>query len=200
MYRLYEYPGSGNCYKIALMLGLLGKDYESIPVDIMTGESKNPEFLAKNANGKVPVLEIQPQEYLPESNAALFYLAEGTPYFPESRLARARVLQWMFFEQYSHEPNIAVARFLIRFLGYPDDQKDRVARCQQRGHVALSVMEGHLAKRDFFVDGAYSIADIALYAYTHVADEGGFDLAPYPSIRKWLARVASQPGHRPMAN
>ena len=200
MYRLYEYPGSGNCYKIALLLGLLGEDYESITVDIMAGGSKDPEFLSKNANGKVPLLEIQPQEYLPESNAALFYLAEGTQYFPESRLARARVLQWMFFEQYSHEPNIAVARFLIRFLGHPDNQKDRVARCQQRGLIALSVMEGHLERRDFFVDDTYSSADIALYAYTHVADEGGFDLAPYPSIREWLARVASQPGHQPMVN
>ncbi|MGI9264654.1 MAG: glutathione S-transferase family protein [Gammaproteobacteria bacterium] len=198
MYRLYEYPGSGNCYKIALLLGLLGKDYESIRVDIMAGESRDPDFLAKNANGKVPLLEIKPGEYLPESNAALFYLAEGTPYFPESRLARARVMQWMFFEQYSHEPNIAVARFLIRFLGNPDDQKDRVARCQQQGRIALDVMEVHLERHEFFADEKYTIADIALYAYTHVADEGGFDLSPYPAIQKWLTRVAAQPGHKHM--
>jgi glutathione S-transferase len=198
MYRLYEYPGSGNCYKIALLLQLLGEDFESIKVDIMAGGSRDPDFLSINANGKVPVLEIAPSEYLPESNAALFYLAEKTPFFPKTRLPRARVLQWMFFEQYSHEPNIAVARFLIKFLGNPPEHRSRVEQCQKQGRIALDVMEEHLAERDFFVDEQYSIADIALYAYTHVADEGGFDLEPYPSIRCWLERVASQPGHRQM--
>jgi glutathione S-transferase len=200
MYRLYEYPGSGNCYKIALLLGLLGEEFESIKIDIMAGESRDPRFLSINPNGKVPVLEIAAGEYLPESNAALFYLAEKTPYFPESHLSRTRVLQWMFFEQYSHEPNIAVARFLIKFLGKPDQHKSRIEQCQKQGRLALDVMEGHLCEHSFFVDDRYSIADIALYAYTHVADEGGFDLAPYPSIRGWLDTVASQQGHRPMTH
>lgn len=195
MYRLYEYPGSGNCYKITLLLGLLGKEFESVKVDIMTGGSRDPGFLSINPNGKVPVLEIAPGEYLPESNAALFYLAENTSFLPESRLSRARVLQWMFFEQYSHEPNIAVARFLIKFLGNPEKHRNRVEQCQKQGRLALTVMEDHLGERDFFVDDRYSIADIALYAYTHVADEGGFDLTPYPSIRCWLDRVATQAGH-----
>ena len=200
MYRLYEFPGSGNCYKIALLLGLIGEEFESVHVDILAGESREPEFLAINATGKVPVLEIAPGEYLPESNAALFYLAEKTPYFPESRLLRARVLQWMFFEQYSHEPSIAVARFLIKFLGNPDKHRSRVEQCWKQGRLALDVMEDHLREHDFFVDDRYSIADIALYAYTHVADEGGFDLAQYPSIGCWLERVSSQPGHRAMAS
>lgn len=198
MYRLYEYPGSGNCYKVNLMLHLVGAEFESVTVDIMRGESRTAEFFRINPNGRIPVLEIEPGKYLPESNAAMFYLAENTPYLPESRLSRARVIQWLCFEQYSHEPNIAVARFIIKFLGNPDDQHARVANCQQQGRAALAVMDRHLADRSFFVDERITIADIALYAYTHVSDEADIGLAPYPHIRGWLDRVADHPGYVPM--
>lgn len=136
--------------------------------------------------------------YLPESNAILFYLAEGTPFLPPTRWDRAQVLQWMFFEQYSHEPNIAVARFWIRFLGVSADKRALLEQKQQLGYAALGVMEGHLAERRFFVAEEYSIADIALYAYTHVAGEGGFDLGCFPAVRAWLDRVRLQPGHTPI--
>ncbi len=198
MYRLYEYPGSGNCYKVNLMLHLVGANFESVTIDIMQGESRTAEFLQINPNGRIPVLEIEPGNYLPESNAAMFYLAENTPYLPESRLSRARVIQWLCFEQYSHEPNIAVARFIIKFLGNPDDRRAQVARCQEQGRAALAVMDRHLADRSFFVDERMTIADIALYAYTHVSDEADIDLAPFPNVQRWLDRVAGHPGYVPM--
>ena len=198
MYRLYAYPGSGNCYKLSLTLSLLGEAFETVHVDLLSGETRSAQFLARNPNGKVPVLELPDGEFLPESNAGLWYLAEGTPLSPADRLGRARVLQWMCFEQYSHEPNIAVARFWIKYLGRPADKEEELVRRQASGHVALAVMEQHLATRGFFVGEQFSIADIALYAYTHVADEGGFDLAAYPAVGAWLARVAAQPGHVPM--
>jgi len=199
-YRLYEFPGSGNCYKLRLLLTLLGQPFEGVVVNMMGGGTRTDAFLARNANGKVPVLEIVPGEYLPESNAALWYLADGTEYLPRDRLLRARVLQWMFFEQYSHEPNIATVRFWIRYLGRPASHESRIARRMEAGYAALAVMDGHLSERDFFVADRYTISDIALYAYTHLADEGGYDLAPYPAVRAWLDRVASQPGHVPMAS
>lgn len=199
-YRLYEFPGSGNCYKVQLLLTLLDRPFERIGVDMLHGGTRTDAFLAKNPNGKVPVLEIEPGEYLPESNAALWYLAEGSDYLPSDPLQRARVLQWMFFEQYSHEPNIATVRFWVKYLGRPDSYAGRIARRTEAGYAALSVMEGHLRERRFFVADRYTIADIALYAYTHVADEGGYDLAPYPAVRAWLARVTGQPGHVPMAD
>jgi glutathione S-transferase len=198
MYRLYAYPGSGNCYKLFLTLSLLGEEFETVHVDLLAGETHSEQFLALNPNGKVPVLELPDGEFLPESNAGLWYLAEGTPLLPADRLGRARVLQWMCFEQYSHEPYVAVARFWIKYLGRPADKEEELVRRQASGHVALAVMEQHLATHSFFVGEQFSIADIALYAYTHVADEGGFDLAAYPALRAWLARVAAQPGHVPM--
>jgi glutathione S-transferase len=198
MLRLFDYSDSGNGYKIRLLLNQLGLPFELVEVDILKGESRTPEFLAKNPNGRIPLLQIDERTYLPESNAILFYLAEGTPYLPADRLSRAQVLQWMFFEQYSHEPNIATARFWLRHTEMADERRAALAQKQKLGRDALGVMERHLDGRDWFAGGRYTIADIALYAYTHVAGQGGFDLAPYPRVRRWLARVAGQPGHVPM--
>jgi glutathione S-transferase len=198
MLRIYGDPGSGNCYKVKLLAQQLNLQHEWVPIDILKGESRTPEFLAKNPNARVPLLEIADGIYLPESNAILFYLAEGTPLLPAARLARARVLQWLFFEQYSHEPNIAVARFIVRYLGRPEAEEARLQARMEPGYAALDVMEQHLANRCFFVGNEYSIADIALYAYTHVAHEGGFDLERFTSLRAWLERVRGQSGHVPL--
>jgi glutathione S-transferase len=196
MMRVYGMAESGNCYKVKLLLSQLKQPFEWVETDIMQGLTRKPAFLEKNPNGKVPTLEIEPGVFLPESNAILCYLAEGSPYWPGDRLARARAMQWMFFEQYSHEPYVAVARFILVFLkqpGHPD-----LAEKQRRSHLALAVMEQHLTKEPFFAGGQYSIADIALFAYTHVADEGGLDLSPYPAINTWIARVKAQPGYVPI--
>ena len=198
MLRLYDYADSGNGYKVRLLLSQLDRPYELVELDIMKGETRTPAFLARNPNGRIPVLELDDGTFLPESDAILFYLAEGTPYLPDDRLQRAQVLQWMFFEQYSHEPNIATSRFWLRHLELDAGRRAALAQKQALGHAALGVMETHLAGRAFFVGGHYSIADIALYAYTHVADQGGFDLAAYPMVRAWLGRVAAQPGYVPM--
>jgi glutathione S-transferase len=197
MLRLYDYLPSGNGYKVRLLLAQLGVPFERVEFDIVQGATRTPEFLAKNPNGRIPTLELEPGLYLAESNAILFYLADGTPYLPDSRLERAQVLQWMFFEQYSHEPNIATVRFWMH-TEMTAERAALVPEKRRQGHAALAVMERHLAGRDFFVGDRYTIADIALYAYTHVAGEGGFDLAPYPAVRAWLARVAAQPGHVPI--
>jgi glutathione S-transferase len=196
MYRVYGMAESGNCYKVKLLLEQLGEKYEWNETDIMQGKSRTGDFLAMNPNGKVPTLEISPGVFLPESNAILCYLAECTPYWPANRLQRARAMQWMFFEQYSHEPYVAVARFILLLLKKPDHPE--LAEKQRRGHLALAVMEQHLAREPFFAGDKYSIADIALYAYTHVADEGGVDITPYPAILAWMARVKAQPGFVPM--
>lgn len=198
VFRVYAFPGSGNCYKLTLMLTLLGEEFEVRTVDVLGGETRSESFLRINPNGKVPVLELPDGRYLPESNAGLWYLAEGTPFLPETRLGRARVLQWLSFEQYSHEPNIAVARFWIKYLNRPPEREAELRRRQEQGHAALRLMEGHLVRREWLVGPECSIADIALYAYTHVADEGGFDLAPYPALRAWLERVAALPRFAPM--
>jgi glutathione S-transferase len=199
MYRLYDYLESGNGYKVRLLLTLLKLPFERIELDIVKGATRTAEFLAKNPNGRIPTLEVAPGVFLAESNAILFYLAEGTPFLPSDRLGRAQVLQWMFFEQYNHEPNIATSRF---WLGHGQEiTPERKAALEQKnklGYAALDVMEGHLAKHPYFVGGRYSIADIALYAYTHVAHEGNFSLDRHPAIRAWLARVAAQPGHIPI--
>jgi glutathione S-transferase len=193
--KVYGDVWSGNCYKVKLLLTQLGLPFEWVAVDIMKSESRTPEFLAKNPNGRVPTLELDDGTCLAESNAILWYLAEGTPLVPGGRLERARALQWMFFEQYSHEPNIATSRYIIRYLGNPPEKQAALQARIEPGYAALAVMETHLKAQAWFAGGRYSVADIALYAYTHCADEGGFDLARFPSIREWIARVESQPLH-----
>jgi glutathione S-transferase len=197
--KLYDNLSSGNGYKCRLLLHQLANPYTRIELDIDKAETRTPEFLAKNPNGRIPTLELDNGTFLPESNAIIFYLAEGTPFLPSDRLGRAQVLQWMFFEQYNHEPNIATSRFwLTHGIEITPERKMMLAMKKKGGLDALGVMEGHLSTRDYFVGERYSIADIALYAYTHVAEEGGFPLAPYPAIRGWLARVAAQPRHIPI--
>ena len=198
MVRLYDNLTSGNGYKIRLLLTQLGQKFERVEMDIYHGATRTPAYLAVNPNGRIPVLETAEGKRLAESNAILFYLAEGTAFLPEEGWERAEVLQWMFFEQYSHEPNIATSR---SWLNHGELTPERRAGLEQKrplGYAALGVMEGHLEERAFFVAERYSIADIALYAYTHVADEGGFDLAPYRAIKAWLERVRSQPGYIPI--
>ena len=195
MLKLYDCLISGNAYKVRLLLHQLGIPFERVELDLMQGETRTPGFLAKNPNGRVPVLELEDGTCLAESNAILWYLSEWTRFLPEDRLARAQVLQWMFFEQYSHEPHIAVARFWKAYSGAPERFERQRERLHAGGYAALDAMEGHQEGRTFLVGDRYSIADISLYAYTHVAHEGDFDLGGYPAIRGWLARVASRPGH-----
>jgi glutathione S-transferase len=195
MLKVHGMSASGNCHKVRMVLEALRLPYAWNEVDTRSGATRAPEFLAMNPNGKVPVLEIEPGVYLPESNAIIFYLADETPLLPSDRLKRARVLQWMFFEQYSHEPYIAVARFLRRFHPDPESQRVLADSRMDGGYRALEVMEKHLAQGPFFVGGRYTIADIALYAYTHVAGDGGFDLARFPAVQAWLARVEAQSGY-----
>ena len=194
MLRVYGMSASGNCHKVRMALEALGRPYAWTEIDPVRGETRTPEFLAMNPNGKVPVLEIEPGTYLSESNAILWYLADGTPLLPSDALPRARVLQWLFFEQYSHEPYLAVARFLRKFHPDPATQRALADSKMSGGYRALEVMEGQLAQEAFFVGGRCSIADFALYAYTHVAGDGGFDLERFPAVRAWLTRVAAQPG------
>jgi glutathione S-transferase len=198
MLRLYDYLASGNGYKVRLLLRLLDLPFERVEVDILRGESRTPEFLAKNREGRIPVLRLDDGTYLFESNAIVCYLAEGTPYLPTERLARAQVLQWMFWEQYSHEPNIATVRHWVQHVGVPEDKRALFEQKRTLGVRALNVMEGHLEGRAFFVGDRLSVADIALYAYTHVAPEGGFDLGPYPRVRAWLDRVRDRPRFTPI--
>ena len=198
MFTVYGMADSGNCYKVKLALEQLKKPYRWVEVDSSKGGTQTREFLARNPNGKVPTLQLEDGGYLPESNAILWYLAEGTPLLPEDRLGHARALQWMFFEQYSHEPYIAVARFILRYLPADHPRRAELPRLAERGRHALSVMEQHLAKEPFFAAGRYTVADISLYAYTHCARDGGFDLQPYPQLRAWLERVRAQPGHVPL--
>ena len=199
--RLHDYLPSGNGYKVRLLLTQLGIPFQRIEYDITSGETRTPEFLENvNANGRIPVLETEEGTLLPESNAILYFLAEGTPFLPDDRLEKARTLQWMFFEQYSHEPNIAVARAWLHVFDVEMTEERRAAlgARQKLGYDALGVMEEHLESNDYFVGGHYSVADISLYAYTHVADEGGFDLGGYPAILAWLERVSSQQGYIPI--
>ena len=195
MYKVYGDYNSGNCYKIKLMLNLLGTEYEWVPVDILKGETETEAFLAKNPNGKIPVLELEDGTCLWESNAILNFLAEGTPYLLTEPRLRTQMLQWQFFEQYSHEPTLAVARFIQFYLGLPEERLEEYHSLHRRGNKALKVMEQQLQRTPFLVGDNFSIADIALYAYTHVAHEGGFDLAQFPAIQQWLARVKQQPGY-----
>ena len=192
---LYDYLESGNGYKVRLLLAQLERPYRWVEVDIMRGATRTPDFLAKNANGRIPTLELEDGSCIAESNAILWYLAEGSAFLPGDRLPRAQVLQWMFFEQYSHEPYVATPRFILKHLPANSPRRDELAHRLKQGRAALGVMETHLQGRQYFVGERYSIADIALYAYTHVAHEAQLDLAPYPSVRVWLARVAGQPRH-----
>ena len=195
--RLFDYPLSGNGYKVRLLLSHLERPYEYVPVDILKGDTRTPQFLERNPNGRIPLLELDDGTFLAESNAILYLLAQSTPYWPQTTLAQAQVLQWMFFEQYSHEPNIATARFWISIkkLETTPFNVELLQQKQSLGRAALKVMEDHLARHLFFVGECYSIADIALYAYTHLAGEGGFDLTVHPAIREWLGRVRAQPRH-----
>jgi glutathione S-transferase len=195
MYKVYGDYNSGNCYKIKLMLNLLGVKYEWVPVDILKGETETEAFLAKNPNGKVPVLELEDGTCLWESNAILNFLADGTQYMLTEPRLRTQMLQWQFFEQYSHEPSLAVARFIQFYLGMPEDRLDEYKTLHKRGYKALRVMEQQLLRTPFLVGDHFSIADIALYAYTHVAGQGGFDLSLFPAIEQWLIRVKQQPGY-----
>ena len=195
MLRLHEYPPSGNCYKVRLILAHLGIRYERVRYDLAAGDSKAPEFRRRFPLGRLPVLELEGGIQLPESGAILCYLAEGTPYLPADRLERARVLQWMFWEQYSHEPYVAVVRAWVAYFGIPAGKEAELAERTAEGYEALDAMEVHLGGADWFGGSSYSIADIALYAYTHVAGEGRFDLSRYPAIGRWMERVRAQPGH-----
>jgi glutathione S-transferase len=192
--KLYDDPISGNGYKVRLLLAQLAQPYEYVALDIVRGDTRTTAFLEKNPNGKIPVLELDDGTCLPESNAILWYLAEDTSFVPRDRLARAQTLQWMCFEQYSHEPNIATLRFWAH-AGLLAERAPFVPDKRRNGDAALRVMDRHLASHRFFAAEQYTIADVALYAYTHVADEGGFELAPYPALRAWLERVRAQPGY-----
>ncbi|MFA5984341.1 MAG: glutathione S-transferase family protein [Methylococcaceae bacterium] len=191
MYQLYDFLPSGNCYKIRLLLNQLGIAYARVNIDILKNESRTAEFLKINPNGRTPVL-CHDGMYLAESNAILWYLAANTRFLPNGNFAQAQVLQWLFFEQYSHEPNLATARYWVSILKAEEEYKAQLKVKIKLGYAALDVMELHLSSQHFFVANQYSIADIALYAYTHVAEEGNFDLSVYPKIKQWLLRVEEQ--------
>lgn len=191
MYKLYDFLPSGNCYKVRLLLNQLAIEYARVNVDILNKESRTPEFLKINPNGRTPVL-CHDGRYLAESNAILWYLASKTIFLPKGKYEQAQVLQWMFFEQYSHEPNIATSRYWISILKSGNEHKDQLKDKLKAGYAALDIMEQHLDNNDFFVCNQYSIADIALYAYTHVAEEGSFDLSKYSKIKEWFKRVENQ--------
>lgn len=198
MIRLFGFTGSGNCWKPAALMEQLGIAFEWVETDILKGSSRTPEFLARNPNGRVPLLELAPGKYLAESNAMLCYLAEGSALLPQDSYARAKVLEWLFFEQYSHEPFIATVRFWVHYLHQREAWRDKIAEAMPKGYAALAVMEAQLARSPFLAGADYSIADIALYAYTHVCDEGGYSLEAYPAVRAWLARITLQPRFKPM--
>jgi glutathione S-transferase len=193
---LYDSDVSGNCYKVRLLLAHLGLEYERYPLDVVDRSNRNEILGGLNPGLRVPTLVLDDERALGESGAILWYLGDGTEYVPEGPFDRAKVLQWMFFEQYSHEPYVAVPRFWLT-KGI-DVDPETLAERQRIGYLAFDALEPHLAGHDYLVGDTFSIADIALYAYTHVADEGGFDLAGYPEIRAWLGRVAAQPGHVPI--
>jgi len=192
---LYDSPVSGNCYKVRLLLAHLGIPYERATMDVVDRSNRRDVLGKLNPALRVPTLVLDDGRPLAESGAILWYLGEGTRFVPDDAYERAQVLQWMFFEQYDHEPAIAVARFWLAYSGRPDEFADRLSERTAAGQRALAAMERHLNGRQFFVGDALTLADIALYAYTHVAHEGGFDLEQYPLVRGWLERVASEPGH-----
>jgi glutathione S-transferase len=191
--KVYGDYRSGNCYKIKLLAALREIAHQWVPVDIMAGETRTTQFTAKNPNAKIPLLELDDGRVLWESNAIIDFLARGSELLPEDNFLQAQVLQWQFFEQYSHEPYIAVARFIAKYLGLPENRRAEYEAKQAGGHKALAVMETRLAAHPYLVGSRLSVADISLYAYTHVAHEGGFELAGYPGIQAWLARIESEP-------
>ena len=198
---LHEYSASGNCYKVRLTAAHVGVPLERREYDILKGETRTPEFLAKiNPNGRIPVLQVG-ERFIAESNAACFYLADGSPLIPTDRFDRADMLRWMFFEQYSHEPNIATLRLWLAFVGIEaltDSQRSQISAKRTAGNAALKLMDQHLASRDWLVGHDLTLADICLFAYTHLADEGGFDLALYPNVIVWMERIMLDPRHAPM--
>lgn len=198
MIAVYGFSPSGNCHKLRLLLEQVGKEYRWVETDSARGETRTPEYLAKNPNGKVPMIELEDGRVLVESNAILHWLAEGTDFLPDDRWQKAQALSWMFFEQYSHEPYIAVARFISGWTPADSPRRADLPRLRERGHQALAVMERHLSSHAWFTGERYGIADIALFAYTCVADHGGIALDAYPAIRDWLARVALTPGFVPL--
>ena len=195
---IYGDSRSGNCYKIQLLCAELGIDHDWQEVDILAGETRTPEFLAMNPNGRIPLARFADGRYLAESNAIISYLADGTGFGGCDPWSRAEILQWLFFEQYSHEPFIATSRFIIRYLGNPPEKRAVLEEKREGGQRALAILEQQLSGKDYLLGRDMTLADIALYAYTHVADEGGFDLADYSNIRTWIARIASRPGYVPM--
>jgi glutathione S-transferase len=201
MLTLHQMQISGNCYKVRLCARQLGIPLQLKDYGLKDGTTRTPAFLAKNPNGRVPLLQLDDGRFLPESGAILWYLAEGTNLVPADKWQRAQVLQWMFFEQYSHEPYIAVARFWLAYADRArlDQKRHLIGEWHEGGNAALGVMETHLASHDWFAGGSYSIADIALYGYTHCAAEGGFELSRYPAVTAWLARVSNEPGHIPLS-
>jgi len=198
MITVYGYSPSGNCHKLRMLLSHLGRDYRWIETDSAHGATRTPEYLARNPNGKVPVIVLDDGRIMAESNAILYWLAEDTKYFSGDSWQRAQTLAWMFFEQYSHEPYVAVARFICGWTPLDSPRRADLPNLRARGDQALAVMEKHLAANAWFSSTGYGIADIALFAYTHCAEDGGFDLARYPKIQDWLARVCAQPGFVPM--
>ena len=202
--KIYGDARSGNCYKLKLLCALLSIEHDWVAVDIMRGETRSEEFLAMNANGQIPVCLIEggadDDEILTQSNAILFYLGQGSRFWPNDRIAQTRVLEWQFFEQYSHEPGIAVARFIRLYQNMPVQRQDEYESCLKTGYRALDVMEDQLQRQDYLALDSCSLADISLYAYTHVAEEGGFDLSKYPAIRAWISRIQVLPGYLPMAS
>jgi len=195
MYKLYDFLPSGNGYKVRLLLTQLQIPFERVELNIVNGATRTSDFLAKNLNGKIPLLEIAPDTFISESNAILYYLSQGTKYFPSDKYQQVQVMQWLFFEQSSHEPNIATPRYWITQLKQADKYREQIQQKRKLGYQALEVMEQHLKNYDFLVANKYTIADIGLYAYTHVAEEGGFDLTQFTAINAWFQRIKSQPKH-----
>lgn len=195
---LYSDQGSGNCYKVRLVMHQLGHALTIREMDVLADDCLTPEFLAINPVGKIPTLVFEDGRVLSESNAILLHFAEGTDLMPVDAFEKAKVYQWLFWEQYSHETAIAVARFSMHYMGQTEKEDPRLPQLWKKGYAALDVMEGHLKDNDFFAGGRYSVADISLFAYTHVAAEGGFDLSAYPNVSAWIERVKAQTGWKPM--
>ncbi|MFC7048996.1 glutathione S-transferase family protein [Emcibacter nanhaiensis] len=199
MYTLHDNTESGNAYKVRLLLSQLGLPYRTIQYGVTDGSTRTPEFLANiNPNGRIPVVEFPDGRCLAESNAILYYFAQDTDFFPSDRWEQAEVMRWMFFEQYSHEPFVAVAKFILTMLPADSPRRAEIPTLHEKGYAALKIMEDRLRDHDFLVGDSYSIADIALFAYTHVAEMGAFDLSRYPAIRAWIGRIKGTPGYIPM--